>query len=258
MNLGIRIILGMMTVVGLLSSPLAAQEEAKEGVRNKLLEDESLLFFVPFDFSVDAEKAWHRREGKLGGEGEFVPGVVGNSLSLPAEGKGSVGYAISDNINMEKGTLMFWFRPYWWGTDIENRYTLFVIWMERRGAYFTFHRSFSAKHPTLLYAIGEPGLGGGSIHTVRDFRRNEWIHLAATWDAEANRFFLYLNGKARISAAPWRKSVLEEGGWIPRRLSLGASHWAGPINAAYDEFFIFERVLTEEEIRSYYQETKPE
>ncbi len=239
-----------------LSAAVAAQEKSNlNQVRKTLLADKSLLFFVPFDFSVDAETAYHHKDGQLFGEGQYVRGVVGNCLHLPAEGKGSVLYKMSDNIDLEKGTLMFWFKPGWWGDDQTGKYTLLWVSMKDASKYFAFHRSFSAKSPTILY-ISRSWQGGANLHMDEYFKKDTWIHLAATWDAAANKFLFYINGQLKTTGswAPVEKDPSLE----PNRMSLGRYYSADtPINSAYDEFYVFKRVLTPEEITSYYKETRP-
>lgn len=225
-----------------------------ENIREKLLNDENLLFFVPFDFSVDAETANHHKEGKLYGEGKYIEGVVNNCISLPESGKGNILYDIRDNINMKKGTIMFWFKPYWWGDTKEGKYTLLWIKMKDPNKFFAFHRSFSKEHPTLLY-ITANWQGGLNFYTDDVLKKNEWVHIAVTWDAGINKIILYINGKLK-STGNW-KDLSEDESYTPFSLSLGKYYPVdSPINACYDEFYIFGRPLSEEEISSYYKETK--
>ncbi|MCD6218766.1 LamG domain-containing protein [Candidatus Calescamantes bacterium] len=233
----------------------AQGEEIKGTMREKLLADKSLLFFVPFDFSVDAEKAYHHKEGKLIGEGEYIPGVVGNCLSLPAEGKGFVYYDIRDNIDFKKGTVMFWFKPYWWGDSKEwKRYTILWVRMEH-GKFFYFHRSFRQDHPTHVY-IAKSDHKGVSFPTDNYFKKDKWVHIAMTWDVGTKKFIVRIDYDKTVRCRD--KGDWEGEGFIPVQLQLGKFYETDdPINAAYDEFYIFNRVLSDEEISQYYQETKP-
>lgn len=251
-----KLLLGMVLISAGSVFCLAQEEKPEDGVREKLLSDESLLFFAPFDFSVDAEKAHRNKVGTLGGEGEFVEGVVGNSLSLPASGKGTVAYDFRDNINFkEAGTLMFWFKPYWWGDDTSgNRSLLWIRLSNRR--YYALYRSFHAPAPTDLYAIIK---GFGERISTRHWKKDEWVHLAFTWDAATFRYIGYVNGKpAFISTMRWLVKYEDEP-LEPKSLILGRYYVSDiPIDAAYDEFYVFGRALSKEEIMGYYNETRPQ
>ncbi|HOJ39605.1 MAG TPA: LamG domain-containing protein [bacterium] len=251
---GVAVFLGAM----ILFSAGAAWSQEKDSAgqaRKKLLSDKTLLFYAPFDFSVDAETAYHHKTGQLYGEAQYVKGVVGNCLWLPAEGKGSVGYPMSDNIDLDRGTLMFWFKPGWWGDEETGKYTLLWVSMKDANKYFAFHRSFSPKYPTLLY-ISRSWQGGTSLHTDQHFKKDTWMHLAATWDAAANKFLLYINGEVKATGT-W-SAVDKDPALQPNRMSLGRYYTADtPINSAYDEFYVFKRVLTPEEIAAYWKETRP-
>jgi len=226
-----------------------------EEIRKNLLNDKSLLFYVPFDFSVDAETAFHNKEGKLYGEAKYEKGIVENCIFLSEEGKGSISYDIRDNISLKKGTLMFWFKPNWWGDDKTGKYTLLWIRMKDPNKYFAFHKSFSKEYPTILYTTCA-WEGGANLHIDDYFKKGKWIHICSTWDVSQNKYLLYFNGKV-VASGNW-KDVSEEESFIPISLSIGKYYTQdNPINAWYDEFYIFKRVLSEEEIKKYYNETKP-
>lgn len=252
MNWKCKVILGMI-LVGLLSSTLlVGEEKVKASIRQKFLEDTSLSFFVPFDFSVDAEKAFHRKEGTLQGEGEYIPGVVGNCLSLPAKGEGSVYYNLTDEIDFNKAsTLMFWFKPYWWGDDTERRTLLWISISNSK--YFAFHKSFNPKDPTALYMIYQND--GCQINT-RGWKKDKWVHLAVIWDAATDKYTGYFNGRSAFQGKMhWihtEKLPIEAG-----EASLGHHYSEDVIDGCYDEFYILGRALSAEEISNYYQETCP-
>ncbi|MCM8768391.1 MAG: LamG domain-containing protein [Candidatus Omnitrophica bacterium] len=248
--------IGKILLASFLVWGLAGQgENGAQEMRKKILSDKTLLFYVPFDFSVDAETAYHHKSGKLYGEGQFVKGVVGNCLWLPTEGKGSVSYSMSDNIDLDKGTLMFWFKPGWWGDDESGKYTLVWVSLKDSNKYFAFHRSFSPKFPTLLY-VTRAWQGGGSFQTDEYFKKDKWIHLAATWDSAANQFIFYINGQVKFKGI-W-VPVEKDPAFEPTRMSLGRYYSQDtPINSAYDEFYVLKRPLSPEEIAAYWKETRP-
>lgn len=227
---------------------------AAASVRAKLLADKALLFFVPFDFSVDAQFANHNKEGALNGDGTYVPGVVKNCLSLPAEGTPSVSYNIPDNIDLKRGTLMFWFKPGWWGDD-KGQYTLLWVYL-KNGNFFAFHRSFDKNSPTSLYVVTNRWNGGCQVGTSDFIKKDKWVHIATTWDATTNTFVFYANGK-ELSKSTWADNTQDEN-FAPLTLVLGRFYGNDtPINACYDEFFILKRALSADEVKTYVTETMP-
>ncbi|MDD2486410.1 MAG: hypothetical protein PHO05_07670 [bacterium] len=247
----------MILLIGLMFCGMLAGNgyagEEKDPAREKLLADKSLLFFAPFDFSVDAEQAAHHKTGNLNGEGEFIPGVVGNCISLPEPGKGAISYNFSDNIDMKAGTMMFWFKPHWWGDELEEKsFRRCLMWLRLSdGKYFAFYRTFSRKaSPYAVYMIYQ---NYGTLISTRAWKKDQWVHLAATWDMQSDKYIIYVNGRQALSApVQWKDKEIEG-----RGLSLGRYYGVDVIDAAYDEFFVFGRSLTAEEIKSYYDATNP-
>ena len=248
----LMIILIGLVLCGMLAGSGYAAEE-KNPVREKLLADKSLLFFAPFDFSVDAEQAAHHKTGRLNGEGEFVPGVVGNAISLPESGKGAISYNFSDNIDMKAGTMMFWFKPHWWGDELEEKsFRRCLMWLGLSdGKYFAFYRTFSRKDAPYALYMGYQNYG--TQIQSRAWKKNQWLHLAATWDTQFDKYIIYVDGRQVLSApVQWKGKEIEG-----RNLGLGRYYGADVIDAAYDEFFVFGRPLAAEEVKSYYDATKP-
>lgn len=256
-----RVISGMLIVSMSLSS-MAAEDKAavkepavKKNIRKSLTSDKKLLFYAPFDFSVDAEKAYHNKKGSLSGKGEYVEGVVENCLSLPASaGKVSVSYAFADNIDFVKaGTMMFWFKPNWWGDNtVSNRCLVWVMLANKQ--YYALYRSFYKKSPTSLYAIIK---GGGYTIRTSKWKRNKWVHIALTWDATTNNYKAYVNNKLQWTKKMYWLARLSPKDLQPYRLVLGKFYGTAPIDASYDEFYVFGRALAAKELADYYNETKP-
>lgn len=87
--------------------------------------------------------------------------------------------------------------------------------------------------------------GGTAVTATTGMRLNQWSHYMATWDG--TNISIYLNGNLLISGT----------GQTPRLVFrnicyIGRSNWASDAfaNAAFDDFMIYNRVLTQNEIRT--------
>ncbi len=87
--------------------------------------------------------------------------------------------------------------------------------------------------------------GGSTISASSGMRLNQWSHYTATWDG--TNISIYVNGNLLVSGA----------GQVPRLIFrnlcyIGRSNWAsdGFANAAFDDFMLYNRVLTNDEIKT--------
>ncbi len=230
---------------------------AEEGTqRRELMEDGALALYSSFDEGHDAEMSRGERAGRLAGESRQVPGVVGQALSFRSEEPkvGSVAYGVKESFSPERGTLMYWFRPGWDGADPEGKYTLAWVTMDKSQRYFAMHRSLS-KDPHALF-VNFQWDNVLNISTKKYLHADAWVHLAVTWNQDSGQYALYMNGQL-VADAPW-KVLPEEGQYRPLTLMLGRFYKTdAPINADYDELFLFQRALSPAEIHAYVEETTP-
>lgn len=188
----------------------------------------------------------------LNGGAVYEDGVVGRAISFVGPDGGSIRYHVAKNFNPEAGTLMFWFKPEWEGGDAGEKYTLVWITMGDPDRYFAIHRSFN-DDPQALF-VNFHWDNACQISSREIFHGGEWKHLAVTWDERKNRYAFYLNGLP-IKEAPWKP--LDPQQYTAKTLSLGKYYPEdSPINALYDDFFLFKRALSPEEVNAYYQQTQ--
>lgn len=251
-------ILRKSPVTAVLLGMLAAQVCAADlSTRDNLLVDDALNLFIPFDGEVEPKIAAKAVSPTLEGTHEFEAGRVGEALSFSESGAVALSMPISDNIDLRKGTIMFWFMPRWSGNDATGNYTLLWVNMSSPNKYLAIHRSFDPAQPLALYFNLQ---WDAVIQSTTDshFKAGEWIHVAMTWDAEKNVFAVYFSGR-QIGTTEW-PDVSSSPDYVPQDLRLGA-YYRGPdgdqlIDALYDEFAIFHRALTMEEIAAYVGETE--
>ncbi len=157
---------------------------------------------------------------------------------------------------LKNGTIMFWFRPGWAGSDPVGKYTLLWITMQNSDKYFAMHRSFSKEDPTSLF-INLAWDNALQVSTARYFEADRWVHVAVTWDSSINSFTVYIDGQVAAESA-W-KDFSDDQGYTPVSLILGdyyrRDNADDPIRACYDELFVFKRALPAEEIQKYHEES---
>ncbi len=239
----------------------ASESNCSSEARHSLLSDQALLFFASFDGSAEVVSG---PAGIIHGEATFEPGVEGSCITLNEDGlEAGSGQSVffndfneGDRLSTDKGAVMFWFKPHWDGWERNGKRSLVWIQMKDPDRYFAWYRSFSDSAPTALYVSGNDG--GVAIDTADCFRNGRWVHLAITWDKDADKIVLYIDGREAASC-PWKNKESNQLQQIPKSLTLG-KHYADdvPINAEFDELFIFDRPLSENEISTYYIETLPD
>lgn len=193
---------------------------------------ECQTFYASFNQGVTADQALGRREPHLGADAPLVPGKFGQGA--PA----GLVYSAEENVQAGRGTLACWIRVPELPNQFDVRRLIFVQSKERghwnsllniewqesvfRAQAFDFAHGHGYHDPTGLPA----------------FRADTWHHIALVWDAACGARFL-LDGK------PIGSTWNEQAWWnLP---TPHAIHLSYP-NAVYDELYIYDRPLTDEQV----------
>ena len=216
---------------------VAAEPEAK------------LLFYAPFESSVDAVHAAGSSKGAATPAPEFAPGRRGNAL-LAGDDAAQVAYQAAGNLDPRQGTLELWVKPVnWQGGDPQ------------------FHKFFEARPIgwLLLYTYKDGQLcwlAGG--HDNKKYTSlfakgaalgpDRWTLLTATWTPE--ELVLYVDG---LEAG--RRAV---GAGIGDRtigaFTIGDLPWVGDRpggrKTLIDEVRIYDRAFTPEEVAAAFRESE--
>lgn len=182
----------MRTVTAVLAASLVLATSAWA----QIPDDGDLLLWIGEDSGTTAQDlSGNGNDGALFEGAKWVPGKYGQGVSLEAVGSY---LEIPGGVLTPSGTLAFWFRPNWDGTDDED------------------YRLFDASFNGIYFFIGK-----GSAHadiTPTDFgfyfedladadwqdvefdpadiiKRDEWFHVAATWEFPGEPPYLYINGE---------------------------------------------------------------
>ena len=207
-----------------------------------------VLFYAPMDGAMHAAAArGERRALKAPKHVSFVPGRRGQAALLGEDGKNRywVDYDTADNIRVEEGTIALWIQPLGWtGTDDGFRY-FFMIRDETCCKFYLYR--FRDDNLLVLAGNGIEGQWGSVAMRTDAWKDGQWVHLAVTWKDRA--VALYVDGKQMgRSVVPQAKYFR---GMAPS-FSLGQSECWDPkqkkAQTAFDEFVVFSRALTPEEV----------
>ena len=178
----------------------------------------------------------------------FEPGVIGESVYVPSPG-GFLVYHQEANISAAEGTVEFWFKPSWSGSqDSVTRYFF------NAGLPFDNGMDLSIDGANNLRFIQwgddpvtsapETDVERGLAASGEDLQEGRWYHLAATWKT-GERMSLYRDGRVVASRSD---GVAIEDFW-GAVVHLGSnSSGLSQAEAAFDEFRISTRQRSDEEI----------
>ncbi|MCM8786002.1 MAG: LamG domain-containing protein [Candidatus Omnitrophica bacterium] len=236
-------VVGILEICFFLGICFIYSEEKKQEVKK----DETLTFYVPYDFNVDAKIAEHHYEGKVSGELEYVEGIVNKAILLkpPPElveknSGPSISYDIRDNIDPNEGTIMFWIKPNWY-TDDGKKHTMIWVSLENQGYIGIFKEG---KH-NRLYFYSNPGDLNIQVFTD-EFKKGKWLHITFTYSLTGKSIKCYLNGKLVGQSNRYEQRNSETYMKVGQFYSEGDN-----VDAAIDELYIYKRVLSEQEIANY-------
>jgi len=196
------------------------------------------VFYAGFDgnFSAAGE------EGKPAGSTEFVQGKSGEAVTFKENS--TLTYRIESHVHPQRGAIMFWVRPDGWNGADGFHHNFFYC----RGSTDPNHWLAIYKTPTR-----DVVLIGGTVKSytiakvsVAHWNDGEWLLIAASWDS--GRAELYVNGR-KTAESVWPVIPVELGDTF----RLGGGLWgACPGNTEIDEFRLYNRTLTGDEILEEY------
>lgn len=188
----------------------------------------------------------------------IVPGLFGNAVHL--DNRGILTYPLGSALNKKQGTIVFWFKP-----DQETK-SRFVPVMDRDrlpdgsvGPVESGMRNILNLHP-FRFRYGENELTTGyrpaPIH--KRWFKDQWNLIAFTWDAREKKAHTFCNG------------VLDNGRYIGKLVytepknSCDTAFFGYPefsnelgANGTIDEFRIYDRAFSFDELLALYAEKRP-
>jgi hypothetical protein len=177
---------------------------------------------------------------------EQVDGKFGKGAQVTA---GGLALDFGDRFPRDAGTVTVWVRPNWDGGHEESK-VFFHLPTDNPDSTHNYHlQMWGGSLSARAGSMGDdrhPGATGSS-NVARSWKAGEWHFIAMTWDAD--RFVLYVDGEPVLE----NTDVSYEN--VPgQRLTVGS--WADgsrSADATLDEFRVYGRSLSAEEIRSLFE-----
>ncbi|MFA6176835.1 MAG: LamG-like jellyroll fold domain-containing protein [Phycisphaerae bacterium] len=232
-------------------------------LENKL--QEGVTFCLDFNSdSVIASKSSGDGSALRGREPEgisYVTGVKGKSLESGDKGI-ELSYKFADNLSMENpGSVSIWIKPIEWKYaqdmpegDNGHREVICPLFFGtgyQRNGYLGFERMSShkvdGKDTLLLFFGGFDGINANAGTPIA-WTGGRWHNVVITWDPL--EYKIYIDGEFQRSTVIQRKIQDAE---VAQKFSVNC-----PSRTAIDEFMIYNRVLTAEEVTKYYEYENPE
>ena len=125
----------------------------------------------------------------------FVTGVLGSAVSLPA---GNVlTYPSAGNIDASEGTVEFWIKPAWNGSDFS---TINIFsWGVAGGLLLKKDPSTLGFSLNLFNAGGQPEIRAWP--NISNWQANQWRHVACTWSNSNKKAKVYIDGQLKSETA---------------------------------------------------------
>jgi hypothetical protein len=164
-------------------------------------------------------------------------------LKIPTEG----------NFNLNEGTVMFWVKTTWPGTDLLGYYTFFKLWHDWKHRFMIMK---SEKSSYIYFYVTNPNFVEGEWGVrkdISDWKPNEWHHIAVTYfypkiDSQTGIGCLYVDGKLAAKSNSLKRILS-----LPQYIELGFDSKYYSPKAYIDELAIFDRALGEKEIEGIYK-----
>ncbi|MCS7265786.1 MAG: hypothetical protein NZ805_13245 [Armatimonadetes bacterium] len=213
-----------------------------------------LTLYLPFDGDADAFVAKGNPMEMAGGvEVTFVQGKIGQAVHCGLKGKHrflsylTTSENFAPNISADQGTIAFWVKPDWDGNETSERFRHFfsirsglfyLYWWHKALTFSSTIRSQARHH----YA---------PVASVAHWKAGEWHYVAVTWqrDKKTLKGFkrIFLDGQLVGEAEDVLMDFELTGALIIGGLD-GSETFERLADAAIDEFAVWERVLSKDEI----------
>lgn len=210
-----------------------------------------LIFYEPFEGYDTVD----RNNGTINNSLKFIRGIKG--YAADTRGKGFIKYPLKTNFNNNIGTIEFWFNMF----DASTSHGFFDIGMlygdnpNSMGIMYSTGWSLFKVLAEIRDAYTQGGISGMSqFHAVQKWNENtgkDWHYVVFSWDCTGDGLGLgriYVDGiKGTDMQWSCEFDPTSQFFWV------GRNYYYSYSNAIMDEFKIWERLKTEEEIREEYE-----
>lgn len=215
------------------------------------------IFYTSFDDTVTPVFAAGEKTSKLEVPPVFKPGLKGKALLVGLDEQNirrGVTYSHKKNLNWTQGTISFWVKPVnWKGTDTGFFAPFFSTWAGKNNFYI-----YKYSVGEFFYFMrGEHGFWLFSLYRLGEWKPGEWHHVACAWDPV--QLVIYIDGQLateRRIAFPLKNMAPEQDFIIGENKKTLKSKNTGRMSLI-DEFKIFDRILSKDEVNALYRQDKP-
>ncbi len=214
------------------------------------------IFYCNFDDTVTPVIAAGAKTFKTENTPTFRPGLRGKALLIGMDEKKirhGVSYSHEKNLDWTSGTISFWVKPLNWnGTDTGFFAPFFSAWAGKNNFYI--YKYFTGE--SLYFMRGELGFWLFAQFRPGEWKAGEWHHVICSWDPV--QLSMYIDGQLaterRISfpiknLTPKTDFVIGENSRTLKLKNKGRL-------SLIDEFKIYNRILSRQEVLNIYQKDK--
>jgi hypothetical protein len=201
--------------------------------------DRGVIAYLPFEDDARPRFALGQESVKTE-EKVFTEGKAGRGILVEKDG---VKLSLPGNFKPGVGTIAFWTKPAWGPKDEGYKYLLSVTNANFRLV------SEPKYNGVIFFMTGKTKTGVGFRFDygvegrIRNWQPGEWHHIALSWDVKSGKKTFYFDGKMVSSG---QTEWIAGGDIAPMGQFIGLGIIKAP--GVYDEWLIWERILTEEEV----------
>ena len=188
----------------------------------------------------------HDNHGTITGGATWTTGKIGNCLSYDGiNGTIDTNYNFPELVTANRFTISFWAKN---NLDANSTHTIFRMW--GGGANSLYFQLVGTIQNQLRYGIQVDAVWQETTIPITDLDNTEWHNYMLVWNGTS--FKIYIDGVDEYTwTNPGNLSSVAGDMFIGSR--TGGSHW---MNGKIDELIVYSRVLSEAEVKQYYNLTK--
>ncbi|OHD57445.1 MAG: hypothetical protein A2096_02625 [Spirochaetes bacterium GWF1_41_5] len=195
--------------------------------------EKELEIFLSFNDSFESVNS--KSKMIKNGSVELIKGYRGKGVKLAGE-KAQLTYSEIE-IDLAKGTLLFWFKPEW-DNKTAGKFSFFSA-----QNFIDLYRT-CIKNETVQFRVkGKDSAWPVNKFITVNFSKDKWYQIALTWDNEKG-MTLYIDGE---------KKAFQPGAWISSKPAASALFFgieSGTLSGVIDEYQVYKKVFSENEIKS--------
>ena len=215
------------------------------------------IFYCNFDDTVSPVVARGDKTPQLESPAVFRPGLRGNALLIGLDEQNirrGVEYPHEKNINWTRGTISFWVKPVnWKGSDTGYFAMFFSTWAGKNN--FFIYKYYEGE--TLYFMRGPHSFWTFSLYRPGEWKTGEWHHVVCAWDTVQQ--VIYIDGQL----AAEHRMIFPLKDFSPKKdFIIGENKRTMKLKdkgrmSLIDEFRIYDRILTRQEVLELYNQDKP-